>query len=55
LILLCETRLKPDLSSGSSARRRYGNVIVSPVPSVTAPPERAKARPIIFIRIMGSP
>jgi hypothetical protein len=55
LILLGETRLEPDLSSGSSARRRYGNVIVSPVPSVTAPAERAKARPIIFIRIMGSP
>lgn len=51
---LC-TRLKPDLSSGSSARRRYGSVIVSPVPSVTAPADHAKARPIAFILIMGSP
>jgi hypothetical protein len=55
LTFLCGTRLKPDLSSGSSARRRYGNVIVSPVPSVTAPAERARARPIILILIMGSP
>jgi len=51
----CETRLKPDLSSGFSARPRYGSVIVSPVPSVTAPADHAMARPIIFILIMGSP
>jgi hypothetical protein len=51
---LC-ARLKPDLLSGSSARRRYGSVIVSPVPSVTAPTDHAKACPIVFILIMGSP
>ncbi len=47
--------LKPDRSSGSSSPRRYGRVIVSPVPSVTAPADRAMAASIFFILIMGSP